>query len=39
MQLLVYPSAVTPAELMAIFRQLSEFYEILDCRFSVTSLA
>lgn len=36
-KLLVHPSTTTPAELMDLFRQLGEFYEIYDCRVSVTS--
>lgn len=38
-QLLVHPLTVMPAEFMDLFRQLSEFYELYDCRISVTSLA
>lgn len=39
MHLLVHPSAVTPAELMDLFREIAEFYELYDCRVSVMSLA
>lgn len=36
--LLVHPSAITPAELMDLFRKLAEFYELYDCRISIASL-
>lgn len=38
-QLLVPTSPVTPLEYMYLYSQLAEFYELLDCRIPVTSLA
>lgn len=38
-QLLAHPSAVTPAELMDLCRQIAKFYELFHCPISVTFLA
>lgn len=38
-ELLIHPSAMTPAEVMDLYRQLGAYYERFDCRLSVTSLA
>lgn len=38
-ELLIHPSAITPAEIMDLFWKLGTLYEELYCRMSVTSLA